>query len=335
MRAKAVLVVLLSILVLSPFAVAAQPVTLAVMDFDAEPIKQLGTHPGSLLAELLSSRLSRNERVRLIERGRLDRILEEQALGSSGFVDPGSVTRMGELAGVQVLITGRAFALAGKLILTARLVETATGHLKAVTREGRLADGPVQLVNSLAEGILEALHDRDNRLSAGESEPVPTREMIDPSRAGLPLPRTAVCTFERILDAEADNSVGAGEVKSLLLGAEFEIVEIDNACASLQKLSGQSTAALEPIQESVDVLIIGEVVGRFALRTGELVSSSGSVHLSAHSTSSGRLLASNEREEKSVDVTPANAAEKAIRKAARHAAAPFIPACVKAWHEER
>src|SRR5207245_4458006 len=58
------------------------------------------------LAAMLISELSTNPQARLVDREQVQRLIEEQNLGTSGRVDAQTAARIGKLAGAQYVITG-------------------------------------------------------------------------------------------------------------------------------------------------------------------------------------------------------------------------------------
>nr|WP_320133010.1 CsgG/HfaB family protein [uncultured Holophaga sp.] len=70
----------------------------------------------SVLQDLMVTELSDqgSGKIRLIERERLEAILQEQKLGSSGLVDESSAVKMGKLAGVRYMVTGKVTRFAYK-----------------------------------------------------------------------------------------------------------------------------------------------------------------------------------------------------------------------------
>lgn len=74
------------------------------------------THIGSVLQELMTTALMTEGtgKIRLIERKRLEEILGEQKLGSSGLVDEATAVKMGKLVGVRYMVTGKVTRFAYK-----------------------------------------------------------------------------------------------------------------------------------------------------------------------------------------------------------------------------
>lgn len=65
-----------------------------------------GINVGVGISDILIDELDKSGRFIVIERARLNEILDEQGLGASGLVDPSTAARIGGVAGVQVLVMG-------------------------------------------------------------------------------------------------------------------------------------------------------------------------------------------------------------------------------------
>ena len=107
---------------------AAKP-TIAILYFDyggkkaeLEPLREG-------LAQMLISDLTELSEIRVVERARLNAVLEEQKLGASGKVDAATAARIGKLLGARELVLGSYFDLAGALRIDARVVEVETGKI--------------------------------------------------------------------------------------------------------------------------------------------------------------------------------------------------------------
>src|SRR5574341_742288 len=59
------------------------------------------------IAAMLISELSSNPAARIVEREDIQKILEEQNMGSSGRVDPQTAARIGKLVGARYVVAGR------------------------------------------------------------------------------------------------------------------------------------------------------------------------------------------------------------------------------------
>ena len=65
----------------------------------------------------------------VVERQALEKVLQEQSLGQSGILDPESAAKVGQLLGVDILITGTLMYLNDTLEITARMIDTGNGSI--------------------------------------------------------------------------------------------------------------------------------------------------------------------------------------------------------------
>jgi tetratricopeptide (TPR) repeat protein len=91
---------------------------------------------GRGLAEFMTTDLSKVEELKVVERLRLDRLLEELELGRTDYVDKSTAPRVGKLLGAYQLVTGSVLGAAGeKLRIDAALVLTQTGEVSLSSEE--------------------------------------------------------------------------------------------------------------------------------------------------------------------------------------------------------
>lgn len=99
------------------------------------------------LAQMVSDRLANDPALTVVERARLEEVLEEQDLQSSGYVDPSTAVELGRLIGADILVMGSLnefgwkntgyigvwpFHVQGataKVVLSGRLVAVQTGQI--------------------------------------------------------------------------------------------------------------------------------------------------------------------------------------------------------------
>jgi curli biogenesis system outer membrane secretion channel CsgG len=77
----------------------------AVLPFTDGP-GSAGLNSGNAVAGLVVERLAQAGKYRLVERGKLRAILDEQDLQATDLVDPATAAQIGKLAGVDAVITG-------------------------------------------------------------------------------------------------------------------------------------------------------------------------------------------------------------------------------------
>lgn len=143
----------------------------AVVDFT--DLRGEPTELGRFLAEELSNALvpavregSKPATLRVIDRLRLTRILDELELAASGLLDPAQVRRVGEIAGVDGLVTGSLVAFAERLRLNLKVLDVRSGEIL-------LTDG-VELPRTPTLADLEA-RPLSVRLSPSAGAPIEVR----------------------------------------------------------------------------------------------------------------------------------------------------------------
>lgn len=136
----------------TPAGMAAQDarVRVAVIDFEnTSSWSYWGPKLGEAAATQIAGELVRTGGFTVIERAQLDAVLAEQSLGQSGAVTAATAARLGELLGVQALVTGavtqfsietrsvgigpaRANMTEAESVIDARLIDTNTGEILLV-----------------------------------------------------------------------------------------------------------------------------------------------------------------------------------------------------------
>lgn len=107
-------------------------------------------------ADALTRRVAVASRLSVVDRERLDLLLEEIERGGSGAIDPATAARAGRLLGAQLFILGDFFYMGRTMVVGARVVETETGRVLPVLIEvegGR--DDVLEMVDGLAERFAE------------------------------------------------------------------------------------------------------------------------------------------------------------------------------------
>jgi hypothetical protein len=116
--------------------------TIAVWDLDDfSP----ATGPRTDLGELLSARvmegLRKNEKVSLVERERLLRVLEELHLGTTAVVDEATRLKLGRLAGARWMVFGGYQIIGDQMRLDLRVVEVETGKVRKAVQKTTMGTG--------------------------------------------------------------------------------------------------------------------------------------------------------------------------------------------------
>lgn len=87
---------------------------------------------GMLVSEELLTRLHNSQKVKLVERRLLDKIIEEHRLGLTALLDEQTVKQLGRILGVDALCTGTVTDLRETIRINARMIAVETGQVFAV-----------------------------------------------------------------------------------------------------------------------------------------------------------------------------------------------------------
>ncbi len=110
---------------------------------------------GKALPDLITTRLSGEAILQVLDRDFIQSVLTEQGLGANGFMAPGSLV-VGKLRLADFLVFGEVATGAEEDILTLRIIRSATGTIeKTVTIKGKLPKAMDAMVESAAVAIAE------------------------------------------------------------------------------------------------------------------------------------------------------------------------------------
>ena len=145
------------VLTASVVRAGAKPTTIAALPFrDSSPGGKYAPLADGM-GDLLAAFLAKSDRLVVVERAALDKILKEQRLGLTGLVDPKTKAKVGRLLGAKYIRSGGLTVVDGKLHINAHLfeVETTQVALKAVGRDGKVVatDRQTSVMVDLVEQI--------------------------------------------------------------------------------------------------------------------------------------------------------------------------------------
>ena len=132
----------------------------AVMDFSAFMMGEGGAsvNLGKAISAMLVTELCGRDGMRIVERQKLNDLIEDQGLFLSGRIDDAVAVEMGRLLGVQYVLLGQAMSIVDNLRIDIRAVDVETSEVVAVMKK---TDETVQLLNvvvQLADEFGEALN---------------------------------------------------------------------------------------------------------------------------------------------------------------------------------
>ncbi|NUQ20549.1 MAG: tetratricopeptide repeat protein [Gemmatimonadaceae bacterium] len=151
--------------------------TVAVMHFNNGAIGKEHEELDPLragIADILTSELSANPGIRVIERDQLDKLVAEQKLGTSGSVDAATAARVGKLLGVHHMIFGSYVTdRKGRMRLDARAVDVETGRIEHVESVQAKTDDFSDMITSLAAKLNSGLKLPPMPARTASARPVP------------------------------------------------------------------------------------------------------------------------------------------------------------------
>ena len=84
---------------------------------------------GSKVTDLLFAKLSVDPGLMLVDREDIKKVLEEHELNLSGLVNPQQATKVGQLTGAKLLITGSVLQVDNSVYLIAKIIGTETSRV--------------------------------------------------------------------------------------------------------------------------------------------------------------------------------------------------------------
>lgn len=273
----------------------ALPLTAAVLDFQTSGDKL--DKKGAQAAILLNAKLTAAPNLVLVERQDLEKVLGEQELGLSGTVTAETATKVGQLTGAQVLITGRLFDAGDKYFLVAKIMSTETSRVFGETAAFSDLAALDKAVDELAGKVQVLTEKQSANLVARVESPEERLARLKKFVEGKTLPSVTVNISEQHLGRAIVDPAAETEFRLVLQQLGFTVLDTANT-------------AQQP-----DVRITGEAFSEFGARRGNLVSSVARVEIKAVKAD-GTLLATDRQRGVAVDLAENVAAKEALQNAA-------------------
>lgn len=140
---------LLVITSVTPTLLASEKMYIAIVDFEVTADLEF-ENPGKAIARMMINPLKETGKFRLFERVLLRKILDEQILSTSDYVDDKKrASKVGKIFGVKGLITGSVVRWGDSIIVVVQLLDVSTGEIL------RNAEVRVRNVNLIPERLNE------------------------------------------------------------------------------------------------------------------------------------------------------------------------------------
>lgn len=148
-------------------AVAAEPRPLAVLPLDPGAGSAAYDGLGGAIAGMIVSDLSHVDAFTLVERSRVDALLDEIKLGERGWLDPATAAKAGKGLGAELVLVGTWSVVGETFALDARVVEVASGKIVLASDAhgviGDFVSVEKELVEELVGGLGVSLTTADRR----------------------------------------------------------------------------------------------------------------------------------------------------------------------------
>lgn len=142
----------------------------AVVDFT--DLQGEATELGRFLAEEISVALASGSRpLEVIDRTHLKVLVREHKLSATGLIDPATAKKLGQIAGVDAIVTGTLTPFGDTVRLTLKVLDTATARIVAATA------AEIPKTKAIEELVARGV-------GGAESSPTPDRQL--PAPAGMP-----------------------------------------------------------------------------------------------------------------------------------------------------
>ncbi len=103
---------------------------------------------------LLRSYLSENNDVIVLDRDRLDKVLEEQALTLTGLVDSSKIQTIGKILGAEFILSGKIDKQGNSIVVSADLVRVKTGQVQTEIVRSANMEHKEAMIEMLANNLL-------------------------------------------------------------------------------------------------------------------------------------------------------------------------------------
>lgn len=283
---------------------AAEPLTVAVLDFESreESVKDLGVK----IATLVGAQLSVEADLVLVERAELEKLLGEQELSLSGTVSAATAAKVGQLTGAKVLITGRVFRADKETIAVAKIISTETSRVYGELAKGPAAASVSDLSSELATKIAKVLSEKGDTLVAKVRTYEERIAAIKQALKGDKRPAVRVKIVEQHFGRPVIDPAAETEFGKMLGDCGFTLVD-------------------EKSKQPADYEIVGEAFSELGLRKGNLQSCRARVEIKVRELATGKIVAMDRQTSVAVDLAEHVAAKSALQNATADLAERTLP----------
>jgi Ca-activated chloride channel homolog len=148
----------------------------AVIDFTNSTGESKNDYLREAVPEILATNLAQSDKITVLERDRVKKILKESGLIMSGVTE-GDLSKIGKLLSAKQLVSGSIIKIGANFRIDVRVTDTGSGKIvSADNRRCRTADEIIDAVDILSMRLVKAITGRS--ISLVESKPVSESDII-------------------------------------------------------------------------------------------------------------------------------------------------------------
>lgn len=263
---------------------------------------------GDKVTDLLFANLIANPELYLVDRADLKKILEEQELNLSGVVNQSQATKVGQLTGAKIIVTGSVLQVGDSLYLIAKIIGTETSRVVGASVKGSVRDDLGDLVEDLSAEVAKTILKRSGDLVAKPATRDDRVAALKKKLGKSKLPVVQIKIPERHIGRPAVDPAAETEITLFCTESGFTVIDPD-----------------EGNRKDVDVMISGEAFSEFATRRGNLISVKARLEVKAVDRLTGEILAIDRQTCVAVGLTEQVAAKSALQEAGAMVAERLLP----------
>ncbi|MHC4399800.1 MAG: CsgG/HfaB family protein [Planctomycetota bacterium] len=267
---------------------------------------------GEKVSDVMFASFATNEKIFLVDRADIDKLLDEQELNLSGIVAADQATRVGHLTGAKILVTGSVIEVGNSLYIVAKIIGTETSRVLGQSVKGKTSDDLAPLVEQLAEKVATTITTEADKLVAKEEKREDRIKVLKEQIGKAKRPAVFISVTEQHATRTVPDPAAQTELMLCCVQSGFEVIDPEKGTA-----------------DQADVIITGEGISEFAARRGNLVSVKARLELKATDRATGKVLAVDRQVTVAVDLTEQIAGKSALQEGALDIAMRLLPKVVE------